>query len=189
MSSVRLPIVGVMGSHADQHPDRARRVGEWIANEGYHLLTGGGGGVMGEVTHAFVEVSDRRGQALGVIPCLPDVPQHRPVPGYPNPSVEIPIYTHLDRGGPHGDEPSSRNHINVLTSHVIILLPGGEGTASEARLALHYAKPCIAYLGSRGEIPKLPDGVPDESDFARVQEFVRKSLTRASRHTSGRLTR
>ena len=179
MTSPRVPIIGVMGSHAERHAKRAQQVGEWIGREGYHLLTGGGGGVMAEVTRAFVGVPARRGRALGVIPCLADDPQHRPVPGYPNPWVEIPIQTHLHRGGPHGDEPSSRNHINVLTSHVIILLPGGEGTASEAQLALRYGKPCVAYLESRDEIPNLPEGIPVEVAFSAVEAFVRGAVTAA----------
>ena len=183
MQSVPLrPIVGVMGSHADAHAGRARQVGEWIARQGYHLLTGGGKGVMGAVTRAFVGVSVRRGVALAVVPSIPGDPQSLPAPGYPNPWVEIPIYTHLDRGGPRGDEPASRNHINVLTSTVIILLPGGEGTASEARLALRYGKPCVAYLRSPDELPGCPDAVRVESDFARIEEFVRASVGEHLRH-------
>ena len=42
----------------------------------------------------------------------------------------------------------SRNHINILTSDLVILLPGGEGTASEAELAVRYNKSVIA-LASR----------------------------------------
>lgn len=167
----RRPIVGVMGSHDAAHAERARRVGEWVARQGYHLLTGAGGGVMAAVTEAFVAVPHRAGLALGVVPSVPGRPG-APLPGYPNPWVEIAIRAHLDSGGPAGDESSSRNHVNILTSTVVILLPGATGTASEARLAVRYGRPCVAHLRSAGEIPGLPGGIPVEADFARVADYV-----------------
>ena len=169
---VRRPIVGVMGSAVDAHADRARQVGRWIAAHGYHLLTGGGDGVMGAVTEAFVNVRERAGAALAIVPCLPGDAAATPLPGYPNRWVEIPIFTHLDTGRPAGDAPSSRNHLNVLSSTVIIFLPGGSGTASEARLALRYGRPGVAYLLAREELPELPAGIPVEADFERVAAFV-----------------
>ena len=175
----RSPIVGVMGSHAHAHAERSQQVGDWIARQGYHLLTGGGNGVMKTVTKAFVQVPGRCGMALAVVPAFTDLACPVPLPGYPNRWVEIPIYTHLGRGGPIGDEPTSRNHLNVLTSTVIILLPGGPGTASEARLTLRYDKPCVAYLRSAKEIPGLPDEIPVESDFAHVAAFVTRHTKKA----------
>ena len=80
---VRLPIVGVMGSAVDAHADRARQVGRWIAAHGYHLLTGGGDGVMGAVTEAFVNVRERAGAALAVVPCLPGDAAATPLPAIP----------------------------------------------------------------------------------------------------------
>ena len=167
-----------MGSHADSHTDRVAAVGRWLAREGVHLLTGGGEGVMGAVSEAFFETSPRAGQVVAVVPCVAGDPRCAPVPGYPNRWVEIPIFTHLDRGGQAGDQPSSRNHINILTSTVVILLPGGAGTASEARLALRYGRPAIAYLTSRGEMPGLPDGIPISSVFEEVCAFVRSQVSR-----------
>ena len=176
-SVVRRPIVGVMGSHADSHADRAQRVGEWVARQGYHLLTGAGDGVMGAVSEAFGRVRDRPGRVIGIVPSVSGDPRHPPAPGYPNLWVEIPIYTHLDRGAPRGDATTSRNHINILTATVVVLLPGGEGTASEARLAVHYRKPCIGYLRSPDEVPSLPAEIPIESGFDRVAEFIERSVT------------
>ena len=171
---VRRPIVGVMGSAVDPHADRARQVGRWIAVQGYHLLTGGGDGVMGAVTEAFVNVRERAGAALAVVPCLPGDSAATPLNGYPNRWVEIPIFTHLDTGRPVGDAPSSRNHLNVLSSTAIIFLPGGAGTASEARLALRYGRPGVAYLHAREEIPELPAEIRVEADFEQVAAFIRK---------------
>ncbi len=166
-----------MGASRDPHAERSRRVGTWIARAGYHLLTGGGPGVMAAVTEAFVGVPDRRGLAIGILPASRgrgiDGPAGRPPPGYPNPWVELAIGTHLDSLGKRGGDERSRNHVNILSSDVVILLPGSAGTASEAKLAVRYGKPSIAYLDARADLPDLPDAIPVEPDFARVEAFVR----------------
>ena len=113
------------------------------------------------------------------MPCAVGDPAAKPLPGYPNPWVEIPIFTHLDVGGDAKDAPTSRNHVNILSSTVIIFLPGSVGTASEARLALRYGRPGVAYLRSRAEIPGLPDGIPVEADFERVAAFVTRHAGQA----------
>ncbi|MCY3844214.1 MAG: hypothetical protein OXH69_11820 [Acidobacteria bacterium] len=177
----RRAIVGVMGSGRDPHTARAHRVGTWLARAGYHLLTGGGAGVMAAVTEAFVGVQERSGQAIGILPGSPggpgsSVPGSAP-PGYPNPWVEIAIRTHLDARGSRGGDADSRNHLNVLTSDVVVVLPGGEGTGSEARLAVRYGRPAVAYLARRSDVPGLPDGVPVETRFDRVQAFVRAACS------------
>ena len=172
----RRPIVGVMGSHDESHTTRARQLGERIAREGYHLLTGGGPGVMEAVTRAFVAVTPRRGLAIGIVPSA--AARGQPPKGYPNASVEVPVYTHLDHLGRDGDQAASRNHINVLTARAVVILPGGEGTASEARLALHYGRPVIAYLDRRADVPGLPRDVTIESQFDRIQDFVRDACRR-----------
>lgn len=182
---VRRPVVGVMGASGAPHEERSRRVGAWIARAGYHLLTGGGPGVMAAVTEAFVGVPDRRGLAVGIVPASglggTDGDERRPPPGYPNPWVEIAIRTHLDSLGDRGGDERSRNHVNVLSSDVLIFLPGSAGTASEARLALHYGRPSIAYLDSREDLPGLPDAIPVEPEFARVETFVRDACERRRR--------
>src|SRR5262249_590586 len=65
-------------------------------------------------------------------------------PGYPNPWIELPIFTQL----PSGDDPLSRNHVNVRSADVVVLLPGGSGTAHEAALAIAYSKPPGATPGA-----------------------------------------
>ena len=175
----RLPVVGVMGSSREPHTERARRVGEWIARAGCHLLTGGGAGVMAAVTEAFVRVADRRGVAIGILPARADGRAGAAPPGYPNPWVEIAVRTHLHEVGAHGAGPSSRNHLNVLSSDVVIVLPGSSGTASEARLAVRYGRPCIAWLADRNDVPGLPDTVPVESRFPAIEAFVRTACRRA----------
>jgi predicted Rossmann-fold nucleotide-binding protein len=52
-------IVGVMASGhellATKHDDLAKQVGRAIARLGFHLLTGGGGGLMSAVGRAFLD--------------------------------------------------------------------------------------------------------------------------------------
>lgn len=171
-SKNRLPIIGVMGSGTCPHSKRAVAIGKWLAEAGMNLLTGGGGGVMASVSEAFHAVSDRKGIVIGIIPG--NMPDHdyTPCNGYPNPWIEIPIYTHLPYSGVKGQDPMSRNHINILSSNVIIALPGGAGTASEIMLAKKYSKPLIAYLKTPDEIEGIPAGTLISSNFKDIQDFV-----------------
>jgi uncharacterized protein (TIGR00725 family) len=141
-----------------------------------HLLTGGGGGVMATVSEAFCEVSGRAGSVIGVVPGSVGSRGHERPPGYPNPWVEIAIFTHLPQSGVHGTEPLSRNHVNVLSADVVVALPGGSGTASEVTLALRYGKPIVAYLSRPQEIPGLPAAVAVRAHLDGVTEIIRSHL-------------
>jgi uncharacterized protein (TIGR00725 family) len=167
----RLPVVGVLGSGEAEHRDKAAALGRWLATLPVHLLTGGGSGVMTSVAEAFAAVPGRAGLVVGIIPCSSDnaaVPKR----GYPNPFVELAVMTHLPLSGADGTDDRSRNHINVLTSDVLVALPGGEGTASEVALAVRYGRPIAAYLDDRSEIPDLSADVPVFSALVEVQAFV-----------------
>jgi len=144
-TSMPYPLVGVMGSGTVESADLAEPLGRWLGENGYHLLTGGGAGVMAAVCRAFAAVPDRRGVSVGVLPAGPP-------PGYPNPSLDIIIQTHLPKRGGEGADVLSRNHINVLSAAAVVALPGREGTRTEVALALHYRRPFIAYLGPGGVI-------------------------------------
>jgi uncharacterized protein (TIGR00725 family) len=139
------PMVGVMGSGAAEYRELAEPLGEWLASDGCDLMTGGGAGVMAAVSRAFTAVPGRRGVSVGVLPAGPP-------PGYPNPWVEVVVRTHLPKRGTEGADILSRNHITVLSSAVVVVLPGRSGTRSELALALHHRRPVIAYLGADGEI-------------------------------------
>jgi uncharacterized protein (TIGR00725 family) len=170
-----------MGSGSDGHDHLAAPLGRWLAQEGVDLLTGGGGGVMAAVCRAFRSVPDRRGLTIGVLPAGP--PR-----GYPNPDVEVVIRTHLAARGEEGTSESSRNHVNVLTSDVIVALPGGAGTRTEVVLALRYGRPLIAWLGS-GVIEGLScRDFPVAEDLAGVQSFVRACRAAARGVECGRKT-
>lgn len=174
----RLPIIGVMGSGAEPHADKAEAVGHWLARAGVHLLTGGGGGVMESVSRAFFETRKRQGLVIGVLPAGSE-PGAKPRPkrsDYPNPWVEIPLFTHLSLSGERGMEPMSRNHINVLSSNVVIALPGDAGTASEVRLAQAYRRPLVAFVDRASQIPGLPPEIAVRSTLAGVQSFLASHL-------------
>jgi uncharacterized protein (TIGR00725 family) len=165
------PLVGVMGSGNDACVDLADPLGRWIAEQGLDLLTGGGGGIMAAVCRGFASVQQRKGLSIGVLPA-------RPPAGYPNEWVDIVIRTHLSARGPEGAGAHSRNHINVLSSTVIVVLPGKAGTRTEMELAIYYQKPVIAYLGESGmiegmkrnEIPRIARTQAD------VEAFIVKEI-------------
>ena len=184
-----LPVVGVLGSGKDPWERKAVGLGIWLAGIGVHLLTGGGRGVMESVSRGFCSVSHRRGLSIGIIPasagiCRGEFPG--PKEGYPNPFVEIPIQTHLHLSGERGTDALSRNHINILSSCVLVALPGGAGTSSEVRLAAEtYHTPVIAYVDGPDLIPDLPDAVPRASALEKVQAFVLECIHRKSAADAG----
>jgi uncharacterized protein (TIGR00725 family) len=166
----RIPIVGVMGSGARAWRERAAPLGEHLARRGVHLLTGGGGGVMAAVSAAFHAVPERRGRVLGVLPGRGVPPA--PPEGYPNPWGELPIRTHLPLSGRQGTDDRSRNHVNVLTSDALVVLPGSSGTLSEVALALRYRRPLVAWVRAADELPGLPPEVPRADDLEAVAAFL-----------------
>jgi uncharacterized protein (TIGR00725 family) len=172
----RRPVVGVMGSSTRAYDDLAAPLGRWLASAGVNLLTGGGVGTMEAVSRAFTGVRPRGGLAIGVLPA--DLPDGIAVPraGYPNPCVEIAIFTHLPLSGITGTDLRSRNHINILSSDVVIVLPGNEGTASEMTLAVRYGKPVVAFFGDHAVDWQPPAGVPVARTMAEVERFVREAL-------------
>ena len=156
-----MKIIGVIGDSKKNYSSLSKGLGVWLAKQNVHLLTGGGQGVMAEVSQAFHKVSLRKGLVLGVIPQGSSKP-YSPKSGYPNKWVEIPIYTHLHgKKGSKGAGVSapkgsfSRNHINALTVAAMVALPGGAGTYAEMELAVKYCKPLVVYLGAKDTINGL----------------------------------
>ncbi|MBI2570159.1 MAG: hypothetical protein HYV63_24415 [Candidatus Schekmanbacteria bacterium] len=152
-----LPVIGLMGSATRPCAPLAGPAGRLVAALGCHLLTGGGGGVMAEASRAYCLCRPRAGLCLGILKGTvrpaesgePGALAYDPSP--PNPWVELPIYTHLPHSGDDGRLPMSRNHINVLTSDVLVALPGDSGTLSEVTLRIDYGRSVILFTGD-GEI-------------------------------------
>lgn len=166
----KLPIVGVMGSGREAHSDLAQACGQLLARKPVHLLTGGGGGVMYAVSRAFSQVQSRRGLVVGVLSSS-GADDHHPRAGYPNPYVELAIRTHLPSIGAQGTDASSRNHINILSSDAVILLPGGAGTRAEAMLAIRYGKPCMAF-GDAAQFVGFPTELSVTTDIDALNALL-----------------
>lgn len=145
---------------------------------------------MEAASEAFAGVSGRQGSVIGIIRSaeLPHVDVntgHRPdVRNPPNRWVEIPIFTHLPYSGDRGKDDLSRNHINVLTSDVIVALPGSAGTLSEIELALEYERPIILFLGKESVngrkacdfLRDVPPAVRIADDLGQLEEQLREFL-------------
>ncbi len=174
----KLPVIGVMGSGREAHEKYAIPLGHWLARHDYHLLTGGGGGVMEAVARAFISVKPRAGLSIGIIPGRPGKSDYHPPAGYPNPYIELPVYTHLPDSGTKGAGPTSRNPINILSSDVVVALPGGAGTASEIKLAVDYGKPLILF--GPHESPSLPHTCVSAKLFKYIEELLSAADTLSS---------
>jgi len=179
----RREVIGILGSGKEEHRAWVEPLARWVATQGFHLLTGAGGGVMRAAAEAFVAVEGRAGLSLGIVPGAVEEGGWRPRPGYPNAVVELPILTHLPLSGEQGTEPMSRNHLNVLTAHALVALPGGAGTVSEAVLALRYGRPLILF-GPREAFHAFPEALERTESLERVCAFLLSSTrqgTEASR--------
>lgn len=147
-----LEVVGVMGSGSKTHDKLASQVAQIIATLDCHLLTGAGGGVMEAVAAAFVGIANRKGRSIGIVRArgfssLSNGSRSWSAKAL-NTNVEIAIKTHLPLSGIDGRDTLSRNHINVLSSDAIVVLPGDAGTMAELELAIEYRKPVVLFLGS-----------------------------------------
>ncbi|ODP32373.1 DNA-binding protein [Pandoraea sp. ISTKB] len=166
--------IGVMGSGKQPWPELAVPLGRALALAGYHLLTGGGQGVMTSVSEAFCAVPQRVGRSIGVVPTQADDNGiFRALPGYPNAFVEVTIVSPLPRHLPDAPPGTfSRNHINVMSSDVIVALPGNHGTRNEIGLAVHYGKPVILF-GEDEHFADMPATLRRTVSLDTVMDFVR----------------
>ena len=160
-SSMKRAVIGVMGSGV-QAPSFAEELGRAIARHGWHLLTGGGKGVMEAVSRGFVSVP-HEGLCLGIMPAERGE----------NPHVELAVRTPLGIFDPATPQQLSRNHINVLTADVVVILPGRQGTRNEAELCRDYARPAF-YLGP----PEAFQDFPHFDRYETVEQAVQAILSR-----------
>lgn len=170
----RKPIIGVMGSHENEWPELAGPIGKLIADHDYHLLTGAGPGVMTAVARAFTSVKNRKGVSIGIVPTTEYDGGFVQREEYPNPYIQLPIITPLDKKAQGAANPYSRNYVNVMTSHALIFLPGDHGTQNEASLALLFNKPSI-FFGPQGAFDNFPEQRTRVSDIEAVREFLEQT--------------
>jgi uncharacterized protein (TIGR00725 family) len=129
-------IVGVMGGGEGASFEvcqLAYELGKLIALEGWALLNGG-------ISAGVMEASARGAKENGglTIGVLPDTQGDQS-----SQFIDIPIMTGMGDG---------RNFINVMTSDIVVALPGRAGTISEIALALKNGKIVILLNFSIGEL-------------------------------------
>lgn len=169
---VQLPIIGVMGSHEQDWADYSVPLGQLIARRGYHLLTGAGAGVMTSVAKGFISVQGRKGHCLGICPIAPNAYRGLPLSPteFPNPYIEISLAVPLDGKAQNDAVPYSRNMMNVMTAHALVILPGAHGTRNEVSLALMYNKPIVLF-GPDSGFASFPQEPLRTDKIAHVEQF------------------
>ena len=168
-------LIAVIGSGSDRQPHLSTPLGRRLAEKGYSLINGGGGGVMAETAKAFIKVENRKGLVVAVIPSASSCgiaeerKRYKPPSGYPNAYTELVIRTHLHLSKTRGKDIASRNHIIVLSADHVVALPGGPGTRSEIELALDYGKSpiLISPHGEWGEFSGRATTVKTPEDALR----------------------
>src|SRR6516164_8475539 len=190
----RMKIVGVMASGdaslATNHEDLAKQVGSAIAELGFHLLTGGGDGLMATVGQAFLDkkrnIPDPTLKLISILRAkrLPELERDGKriwKAKADNTLGEIVIRTHLPYSGEEGRDTLSRNHINALTADLVVILPGGAGTLSELQLASEYGKDIMIFVGKGNVGGRTPEDLAKEFggiEIDRTEQELRSWLKR-----------
>jgi|SRR5690349_9915045 len=121
------PIIGIMGPGENARPEEnemAFALGKAIADRGWIVLTGGRS--FGIMEAAMKGAHEGNGLTIGVLPS-DDASQA-------SDDADIKIITGLGSG---------RNIINVLSSHILVVIGMAAGTASEVALAIKASKKVI----------------------------------------------
>jgi uncharacterized protein (TIGR00725 family) len=132
------------GARASEEVRRvAREVGEEIGRRGWHLLTGGGGGVMEAAGQGFLEGRtvipiERRGVNIGLLPT-----DER---DFANGAVEVVLPTGIGW---------ARNAVIARAAQGIVAVGGCSGTLSEMAFAWQMGRPIAALGGSGGWSARL----------------------------------
>ena len=179
MILLKRKVIGIMGSGKDPQPEFSIPLATWIAKQNYHLLTGAGGGVMTATARAFCGVENRQGICIGIVPTEPNEQgQFVAKPGYPNPWVELAIAVPLPTFQGLDNEQISRNHSCVLSSDLIVALPGNKGTKNEVMLAHKFQKPTILFGWET--TTDLPKNIERTSSLERVKRFILQKIEKAN---------
>jgi uncharacterized protein (TIGR00725 family) len=165
------PIVAVIGASSVEASvmDAARKVGGAIALEGWHLLTGGGEGVMEAACRGYIESRPPSGgRTIGILPS-DDA-------GFANRFVEICIPTGMGW---------ARNAIITRTASALIAIGGCSGTLSEIAFGWQMGRPIAALYETGGWAQKLAgkaiddrrhDSVFGAKNASEAIDFVKSKL-------------
>lgn len=165
MVSIAVVTTGDTDALPPAYTERAKQVGQLIAELGCNLITGGGQGGMALVAQGFSETPYRVGQSIGVIPGEVNgsglghlgetgTLQYSSKSNHPNRWIEIPIFTHL--AGREPKSTASINIVNALSADIVVALAGDKGTQAELELALALpGKLVFVLLGESEKIGQL----------------------------------
>jgi uncharacterized protein (TIGR00725 family) len=167
----RRPVVAVIGASSAEEPalEAARQVGRAISREGWHLLTGGGAGVMEAACRGFIESrSSSGGMTIGILPSDDT--------GFSNQFVEIAIPTGMGW---------ARNAIITRTASALIAIGGCSGTLSEIAFGWQMGRPIAALCQTGGWAEKLAGEALDDrrndvifaaKNASEAVDFVKSNL-------------
>ncbi len=122
-------IVGIMGPGENATPEEnewAYALGAAVARKGWVVLTGGR--EFGVMEAALKGAADNGGLTIGILPSDNPTGSSR--------YARIKILTGMG---------SARNNINILSSHILVVIGMAAGTASEVALAIKAGKRIILY--------------------------------------------
>jgi uncharacterized protein (TIGR00725 family) len=145
-----VPLVGVIGASSAEASVLAVAVavGKAIGRRGWHLITGGGGGVMQAACegHRLGRTeTDPPGVTIGVLPCNE--------PDDANPFVDIPLSTGVGL---------ARNAIIARAAAGLVAIGGCSGTLSEIALAWQFGRPIAAMVEAGGWAATLAGACLDD---------------------------
>ena len=138
-----LPIIAVIGSGTQSHREYSFPLGKWLAQNGFQLINGGGGGVMAETARAFIAVEHRKGKVIGILPAKASCESqkerenYQSPPGYPNAFTEIILRTHLPDSGSQGKRVSSRTTSSFYRQISLSLCPAAPAPAPKSNWHLN----------------------------------------------------
>lgn len=172
----KLKVVGVIGSNRDEWEEYAAPLGAALGLRGINLLTGGGRGVMTSVSRSFTRVAGREGFSIACVPTKKtEAGDYIFKDGYPNEYTEVSIVSPLGTFNPKSPDDINRNFINVMSSDLVIALPGRTGTRNEISLCQKFDKPVILH-GPAQEWADLPGELVREENLDRVLTWLDRQL-------------
>jgi len=158
-------VVGIMGPGENATPDEnewAYAMGAAVAQKGWVVLTGGR--AFGVMEAALKGAADHQGLTIGILPTEHADGASR--------YAQIKIITGMG---------SARNQINILSSHIIVVIGMAAGTASEVALALKAGKKVILFRPDELTLSffrkigsyKIQIAMTPEEAIAQIESFAK----------------
>ena len=169
--AIRRPKIAVIGASSapTETLESALELGAALAGEGWHLLCGGGGGVMEAACRGFLSVTRSEGQlTIGILPSDEEE--------WANPFVELTIPTGLGL---------ARNAVIARAADAVVAVGGCSGTLSEMAFSWQMGRPVVAMVNSGGWAETLGGKAIDDrrndtvfpaQDAAQAVSFLRSAF-------------